>query len=176
MTSESQTTIPYEAALGKAFDRLTSQIFIFLLAYTILLAGLAFLGSGISESIRTLLYIIPVLGVLAYGWEQKRKIAKEAADHGVRLGVLFASDRAYVGGVRGSAGGEPQNVSLGAGVVRGDAQVVGVDTAPPDADRQSPVRASNEEFWNIYDKLTQENRNEVKAGALQLYAEQLRSK
>jgi hypothetical protein len=65
-TGEKQSSPPYEAALNKAFDKLTSEILIFLLAYTILLIGLAVFGSGIATQFRNLLYIIPVLGVVAY--------------------------------------------------------------------------------------------------------------
>jgi hypothetical protein len=76
---EPRANAPYEGALNIAFNRLTSEILIFLLAYTILLIGVVVFGAGLPTELRTLLYIIPILGVVAYVWLQKRTIVKKAA-------------------------------------------------------------------------------------------------
>src|SRR5438876_1425239 len=75
--------VPYEVPLTRAFDKLTSQIFIFLLAYVILLIGLAVFGSGLIVTLRSLLYILPVLGVIAYLWQQRKTIRRDGEDRGI---------------------------------------------------------------------------------------------
>ena len=70
--------VPYERVLAKAFDKLTSEILIFLLAYTILLIGLLYFGINIPDTWRNFFYLIPVIGVLAYIWLQQGGIHKYA--------------------------------------------------------------------------------------------------
>src|SRR5437016_2686080 len=86
---------PYEVPLTRAFDKLTSQIFLFLLAYVILLIGLAVFGSQLADTLRNLFYVIPVLGVLAYVWLRQRKIVQVAKNNGidVRAGIVSGSAR-----------------------------------------------------------------------------------
>src|SRR5436305_7829631 len=74
---------PYEVPLTKAFDKLTSQIFLFLLAYVILLIGLAVFGSNLAVTLRSLFYILPILGIAAYLWQQQRAIVKDGKDRGI---------------------------------------------------------------------------------------------
>jgi len=90
---------PYEVPLTKAFDKLTSQIFIFLLAYVILLIGLAVFGSSLVVTLRTLLYILPVLGVVAYLWQQQRAIVKDGRDRGIDVKAGKITGQAWVGGI-----------------------------------------------------------------------------
>src|SRR5215470_16459936 len=89
----SNRSAPFEAPLTKAFDKLTSEIFIFLLAYVILLIGLAIFGSELANTLRNLLYLIPVLGVMAYVWLQQRKIVNVAKEQGinVKAGIVGGS-------------------------------------------------------------------------------------
>ena len=55
-------SVPFEPALLKAFDKLTNEILIFLLAYVILLIGLGVFADELSETLKNLLYIIPIMG------------------------------------------------------------------------------------------------------------------
>src|SRR5437868_7186506 len=90
---------PYEVPLTKAFDKLTSQIFLFLLAYVILLIGLAVFGSSLAVTLRSLLYILPILGVGAYLWQHQRAIVKDGKDRGIDVKAGKITGQARVGGV-----------------------------------------------------------------------------
>jgi hypothetical protein len=109
-SSSSSIVLPYEGALLKAFERLTSEIFIFLLAYVILIIGLTFLDATMTDTLRNLLYIIPILGVVAYTWLRQRNIVRDAKEHGVdlkegvRVSVGKASGKADIGGFTASGG------------------------------------------------------------------------
>jgi len=92
-------TAPYEIPLTKAFDKLTSEVFLFLLAYLILLIGLAVFGSNLVATLRDLFYILPVLGVIAYLWQQQRTIVKDGKDRGIDVKAGKITDQARVGGV-----------------------------------------------------------------------------
>ncbi len=76
---------PYEGVLLKAFDRLTSEIFIFLLAYVILIIGLSFFNVAMTNTLITLLYLIPILGVVSYAWLRQRALVNDAKEHGVNV-------------------------------------------------------------------------------------------
>ncbi|MEH2238317.1 hypothetical protein [Nostoc sp.] len=65
---------PFETVLSKGIEKLTSEIFIFLLCYTILLIGMAVLGTKLPTQLRTLLYILPVLGISSYLLLQGQKL------------------------------------------------------------------------------------------------------
>lgn len=90
---------PYEVPLTKAFDKLTSQIFLFLLAYVILLIGLAVFGSSLAVTLRSLLYILPILGVGAYLWQHQRAIVKDGKDRGIDVKAGKITGQARIGGV-----------------------------------------------------------------------------
>jgi len=90
---------PYEVPLTKAFDKLTSQIFLFLLAYVILLIGLAVFGSGLAVTLRSLFYIVPILGVAAYVWQHHSAIVKDGKDRGIDVKAGKVLGHAHVGGV-----------------------------------------------------------------------------
>lgn len=74
---EEKGKVPFEAALSKGIEKLTSEIFIFLLCYTILLIGMAVLGTNLPKELRTLLYILPVLGIGSYLLLQGQKLKKK---------------------------------------------------------------------------------------------------
>jgi hypothetical protein len=113
--SDSRLTAPYEAVLMRALDKLTSQIFIFLLAYTMLLIGLAAYGAEMAAWLRNLLYIIPVLGVSTYVLLRQRTLARKAAAHGVQVRAGIVRDSGYVAGIRGIAREFLDNVRVGVG-------------------------------------------------------------
>jgi hypothetical protein len=157
---------PYETALNKALDKLHSEVLIYLLAYLILLIGLSVYGTAISTTLRNLLYIIPILGVLAYSWSKKRSAVKKS---GVNVAAGIARSGAYVGGIRGDARySEPVDVK--AGIASGHAQVVGVDVGPAKA------ASGNDDIFTVFQKLNEKNRNEIHARSLELYSRQLRGK
>ncbi|MFS0517802.1 hypothetical protein ACEYW6_24235 [Nostoc sp. UIC 10607] len=69
---------PFEDVLGKGIEKLTSEIFIFLLCYTMLLIGIGVFGTKLATELRTLLYILPVLGVGPYFWLRRQQLTAEA--------------------------------------------------------------------------------------------------
>jgi hypothetical protein len=119
---------PYEAVLIKAFNRLTSEVFIFLLAYLILIIGLAVLAPGLTSEVRTLLYILPVLGIGAYSWQKRRALAGQAKLQGIDVWAGIVTGEAKVRGFQAPAGaaGTPQNVKVTAGFAGGKGAVEGV--------------------------------------------------
>jgi len=126
--STSALSAPYETVLIKAFNKLTSQVFIFLLAYLILVIGLAVLAPQLTSQVRTLLYLLPILGIGAYLWQQQRSLAGKAKRRGidVKAGVVMGS--AQVTGVRSHTGSAdlPKDVSVGVGLAAGKGEVGGV--------------------------------------------------
>jgi hypothetical protein len=120
---------PYEVPLTKAFDKLTSQIFLFLLAYVILLIGLAVFGSSLVATLRNLLYILPVLGVIAYLWQQQRAIAKDGKGRGIDVKAGKVTGDARVGAIFNAPGGVDTSSNIGVRVrdARDRARVVGVE-------------------------------------------------
>jgi hypothetical protein len=133
------TAAPYEDALIKAFDRLTSEIFIFLLAYFILIVGLSFLNVRLTDTLRNLLYIIPILGVVAYLWVRQHELVRDAKKHGVdvkegvRVDAGNVSDDAVITGVSGAGEGPIGNVDVAVRRASNRAIITGIDYAQADA-------------------------------------------
>ena len=169
-SGSSKSMAPYETALNKALDKLHSEVLIFLLAYLILLIGLSVYGTAISTTLRNLLYIIPILGVLAYSWSKKRTAIKKS---GVNVAAGIARSGAYVGGIRGDIGHFTEPVDVKAGIASGHAQVVGVDVGPAKA---APLPTGSDDILALFQKLNEKNRNEVVAHCMDLYSRQLRGK
>ncbi len=131
MANEKQNqtqSAPYEVPLTKAFDKLTSQIFIFLLAYVILLIGLAVFGENLANSIKVLLYMIPILGVAAYVWQNQKKIRGQARKSGIDVSAWRVTSSGRVVAVNGAKSGDPipENVKIRVGSVSQNAEVGGV--------------------------------------------------
>jgi hypothetical protein len=127
-TGASITSAPYETVLIKAFDKLTSQIFIFLLAYLILVIGMAVLAPQLTTQVRTLLNLLPVLGIGAYAWQKRKSIAGEARRHGIDVKAGIVTGGAQVIGVQSASASAsvPKDVSVGAGLASGQSRVAGV--------------------------------------------------
>jgi hypothetical protein len=168
----SQLSAPYEAVLMRALDKLTSQIFIFLLTYTMLLIGLAAYGAEIAAWLRNLLYIIPILGVLAYVLLQQRRLARKAAAHGVQVRAGIVKDSAYVAGIRGIAREFLDNVRVSVGWVSGEAQVVGVDeTRRLDTESEAPKGTEAQYLLSLYQGLSKTDRSRLVAHAMRMHGE-----
>lgn len=163
---------PYEAPLTKAFDKLTSQIFIFLLAYVILLIGLTVFGSQLADTLRNLFYIIPVLGVIAYVWLQQRGIVKDAKEKGIDVKAGMVSDSARVFGVRGAKAGDdlPENVRVGTVLARGNAEVGAVIYG--DAESEVPQSGVLEVLTDIFKQLDRSSQIELISSAQSLLDKQ----
>lgn len=155
--------LPYQVALNKAFDKLTSEVLIFLLAYTILVVAVLFLREHIPHTFAILLYLIPLLGILAYGWLRKKTIVRDPAAAGIRVRALLVGGKGQVFGVKGpgSVQGEHGHVNVAAGVVRGDGQVVGIDQSPK-------LSGGAQHLLEIFDRLDEEGRAKLVASALRL--------
>jgi hypothetical protein len=163
---------PYEALLTKAFDKLTSQIFIFLLAYVILLISLSVLSPQLTNAMRNLLYIIPVLGVMAYIWLQQKKIVKDAKEQGIDLQAGIVSGSARVTGVRGAKADSalPESVRLRVGVAGGKADVGGVIYG--DGEPEVPQNSYLEVLSDIFKKLSKSNQIKLISSAQSLLERQ----
>lgn len=127
--TNSQIQVPYEAALNKAFDKLNSQILIFLLAYLVLIIGLNITTGSIPESIVNLLYMIPLLGIIAYGWSRKRTIVQDPSAKGIKIQAFRVSGQGYVAGRSGGQANTTANedIQVSVGLVSNRARVVGQD-------------------------------------------------
>ena len=121
------TKAPFEAGLLRAFDKLTSEIFVFLLAYVILLIGLGIFASALSVGLRTLLYILPIVGIAAYAWLESGRITMTAKNEGVDVWSGVATRSGRVVGIRGAISSMLGRVKLRSLIVSGNARVVGVD-------------------------------------------------
>lgn len=119
---------PYEKALNVAFQKLTDQILLFLLAYVILLIGLSVFASGIADKLRVLFYMIPILGVAAYVWTRRRGLSRKmrGRDVGVRSGIAIGAGT-YVGGERGAVKEGAGRTTADSVFAAGGATVIGRD-------------------------------------------------
>jgi len=163
-----QLGLPYEAVLLKAMDKLTSQILIFLIAYTILLIALYAYGPQMATWLRNLFYIIPVLGVGAYAWLRRRDIVKEADAKGIdiRAGIVRGSARLV--GAQGVTGEAPENLKLSVGYADDQAEVLGLDYGGSEEQLGNLTKAMNE----IYEKLDQDNQIKLLNSARRLLKKQ----
>jgi hypothetical protein len=149
---------PYESTLLRAFDKLTSEVFVFLLAYVILLIGLAWFVPAFSIELRILLYILPVLGIAAYVWLQSGRITKEAEEHGVQVWSGVAAGSAYVAGVRGGLAALLGRVKVFSGIATGRARVIGVDAGSESLESEG---AQEGYLLETFRKLDESNRRKV---------------
>jgi hypothetical protein len=154
--------------LAKAFDQLTSQVLIFLLAYVILLIGLAYFGSEMADWLRNLLYIIPVLGVGVYVLFERQGIAKKAREKGidVKAGVLLGQPRITAVRVTPGTSVIPENVDVAVGFAGGKAEVGGfvVESQEP----ESPSSRDAAYLQDLVAQLDPSNRRKLIASAQRL--------
>lgn len=150
-------TAPYEVPLSKAFDKLTSEVFIFLLAYVILIIGLAVFGESLANTLKTLLYIIPVLGVAAYVWQNQKTIRNKAGKSGIDVRAWMVKG-AQVIGVEGAKSGDaiPENVKVRAGLASDNAKVKGMVYGSDD-----PADTSEKYLLEQFTKLDDNNKDEL---------------
>lgn len=165
---------PYEVPLTKAFEKLTSEIFIFLLAYVILVIGLAVFGENLAKTIKTLLYVIPVLGVVAYVW-LKQKMINSQANKGINVNVDKIKDSANVVGAKGvkDKNSIPDKVSVDVKEAEGNSFVGGVVFGDEMPDVNNKPADNSEKFLvDLFMKLDEENRGELISNALKLVKKQ----
>jgi hypothetical protein len=164
------TSAPYEAVLMRALDKLTSQVFIFLLAYTMLLIGLAVFGAEVAAWLRNLLYIIPILGVLTYVLLRQRRLARKAAANGVQVRAGVVRDSAYVAGIRGVVREFLNNVRVSVGWVSGEARVGGVDQGEGlGTEGEAPKGTEAQYLLSLYKELSDTDRSRLLAQAMQMH-------
>ena len=145
---------PYEGVLLRAFDKLTSEVFVFLLAYLILVIGFAVFSPGLVTPLRTLIYILPILGIAGYLWIKSGRVTKRAEDSGVQVWSGVATGSARVTGVRGGIGSLLGRVKVRSGFAGGDARVVGVDVGS-----EAEGRGAQEEYLlELFRKLNASDR------------------
>jgi hypothetical protein len=162
-------TAPYEVPLTKAFDKLTSEVFLFLLAYVILLIGLAVFGSSLIVPLRTLLYIVPILGVAAYLWQQQGMIVKDGKNQGIDVKAGKVVDDAHIAGVMNAPreGAIPSNVKVRVKKASGSARVSGAEYADGNA-------SDNKTGYTlqIFQQLNSQNQMKLIANAQKMLSQQ----
>jgi hypothetical protein len=171
---EPQAGAPYEGALNIALNKLTSEVLLFLLAYTILLIGMAVFGSGLAIELRTLLYVIPILGVVAYAWLQKRAIEKRKAGGNVIVESAVARKGAEVIGERGTGQGR-SNTTVGS-LYASNSRVIGRESGGVESQSVSATDAADVRYLvEIFQKLEEAGRDELMAKALEIQKRERRS-
>src|SRR5687767_2395358 len=159
---------PYEPVLIKAFDKLTSQVFIFLLAYLILVIGLGVLAPDITSQLSTLLYVLPMVGISSYVWQRRRSLAREARQQGISVKAGIVTGEAQVAGIRSTRGDAnlPSDVSVGVGLASGRSRVEGVVIG---AEGTSADAARDAQYLNaIFEQLSPVQRRKMIASAQRL--------
>jgi hypothetical protein len=117
---------PFSGVLAKTVDKLTSQIFLFVIAYVMVVAALAYWGVEVPVELRTAVCLLPGLAIAAYVYLERSKIRQTVQAHGIDVRARIATSGAQVTGVRGGAAPEG-DVNVRVGVATGKAQVVGLD-------------------------------------------------
>jgi hypothetical protein len=158
--------VPYEKALLKAFEKLTSEVLLFLLAYMILLIGSETLAPSMSSTLRGLLYIIPILGVGAHVWLKRTNVAKAARDHDVEVSAGITTGSAQVTGLRGPASATPASIKVSSGFAGDHAQVTGVDHGPTGRTDDPP--ADEQYMLKLFRELDDAGRRELVSRAMRL--------
>ena len=149
--------------LTRTVKRLTSQVLLFLVAYLILIVILILAGAAIGSEVRAGLSFIPVLGVTAYVYLQKKTLDTQtrAVDNHTRV-VVESVENVKIGGRFGQGGNE--------GVVdvqvkdAKDAVIVGID-ATPSATSQDSER---DYLLKIFDGLGADGRRKMVSAAMKL--------
>jgi hypothetical protein len=163
---------PYEAALNTAVKNLTDQILIFLLAYTILLIGVAVFGSGLAIELRTLLYIIPILGVVAYVW-LKRGGAEKESRRDVRVRSSFATGQSYVGGKRGATHEGSGSTDVSSLFASGGSTVIGRDAGRQTGrSTETPLALNTQYLLDIFQQLDRSSQRKLIESAHSLLEQQ----
>jgi hypothetical protein len=164
---EPQADAPYEGALNIALNKLTSEVLLFLLAYTILLIGMAVFGSGLAIELRTLLYVIPILGVVAYAWLQKRAIEKRKAAGNVIVESAVARKGAEVIGERGTGQGRG-NTTVGS-LYASNSRVIGRESDGVENQSVLATGAADVRYLvEIFQNLEEAGQNELMTKALEI--------
>ena len=164
-SSKKTEDAPYESALEIAFQKLSSQVLIFLLAYVILIIGMEVFAGGAAAELRVLLYLIPMLGAGAYVLLEKRKVKPG----GVSAAAGYASG-STVEGVRGDPGKLSGPVRATAGFAIKGATVRGVDMGGGELDRPADLTYLSDLFAN----LDEEGRQKLITTAMELLRERPR--
>jgi hypothetical protein len=164
----SATTVGYDSAVKRALEKLTSEIFIFIIGYTALLAALIATGTRIPNRLEQLIVLLPLVGIVAYAWLRKRTVIRDPSARGVRLKALFVKDSTIVG-VQGpgAAAADLQNVDVQVGfAVRGE--VAGVNSG---ADR-TPAATDAAYLLDLFNGLTNDGKRKLISSALGMKSEE----
>lgn len=148
-----------------AFQKLSSEVLIFLLAYVILIIGMEFFASGAAAQLRGLFYLIPILGAGGYVLLEKRKVRP----YGISAAGVYVSG-ATVEGVRGDPGRVGGPVSARVGVANKGATVRGVDMGGGKLDQPADLAY----LCELAAKLDEAGRQKLIGTATELLREQSR--
>jgi hypothetical protein len=126
--SAEDITTGFVGVLSKTVDKLTSQIFLFLIAYAILLVCGAIWAPSMPVELRAAFCGLPALGLAAYVFFERRKLSKVAESHGIKVQSGIATDEALIIGVKGS-NAPSGDVVVSAGYASGKAKIIGQDSS-----------------------------------------------
>jgi hypothetical protein len=150
------SVLPIEL-LSQALQRLTSEVLIYLLAYAVLVVSLAIWGGSVNSATRNILYILPPLGVVAYLYEQRRRVKSRRAPR-VIVSALFTGRSGIVAGMRGAW--FPADVRVKGFFTTG--KVVGVEVG-----QQAGSTAADITYLTaLFDKLDNKGRQKVIQAAI----------
>jgi hypothetical protein len=121
-------SLPYGAMLRAGLEKLTDQVLIFLLLYVMLLIGVSVFAPDMANQFRALLYIVPILGVVAFVWVRRRSLKVSARTRDVRVqSAIAVGAGTYVGGERGTGQDGTGATNVGSLLAAGGAAVIGRD-------------------------------------------------
>jgi hypothetical protein len=123
--------------LTLAIQKLTSEVFIFLIAYVILLIGVGVFAPQFEKDYRVLFYAIPVVGIVGEFLLRKGPITRKSREESVRQVRVHAGFTTGGSQVDGASGVRPGEILPDIGVrtwlTRGKSSVRGVSFSDHDA-------------------------------------------
>ena len=161
---EIQSRVPYEEALVRAFDKLTSQVLVFLLGWGIILIILATIKPDISIQLLASIYFLSALGVAVYVWQEKRSVVGQGNNRRKRVRVRAgrAEGSTYVSGTRGAIPMSPDDIDVRLGRGKDNARVIGLDAGEIDSVDSKFSRSNQENYLiELFRQLEASDRREL---------------
>jgi len=156
--------------LTKAVKRLTSQVLLFLIAYLILVAILILAGATIEPKVQAGLFFVPVLGIIAYVYLEKKTLDTQtrAVEDSTRV-VAEKVDNSEIVGRRGKVDQNEGSVDVRVKDAK-NAMIVGVDAMPGTVSQNS----QRDYLLKIFDGLGADARRNLVDKAIALEAKRSR--
>jgi len=144
---------PFGDIAARALSKLTSEILVFLLAYTALVFGLALAAPNMVSGLGSLIHLVPLLGVVGYAMFRQKEVAKDAAQHGINIATGITLGGSTVRTEVGSGSGEQSSSRVRTFLTAGKSRV---DTRINPPARDTTVGFLVETFEKLAPKQQQE--------------------